>query len=150
MQTQSPPLGAISAPRPWSKPSAGKSPRVLPIPLRKGLKVLVPHEVELSHLKRYVAIAALAGACALLWAWSRIDLRKTALALDLAERGYTAAQAEQARLKLELATLRDPARLERMGVALQLDRAVNVVLVPAAPSPTSPADNPQTAEIAAR
>ena len=90
-------------------------------------------------------IAALAGLCALLWAWSRIDLRKTAVSLDLAERQYHAARADQARLKLELATLRDPARLERVGATLNLDREVPVVVVPAPIAPGTPAG-----EVAAR
>lgn len=92
-------------------------------------------EMEVAQLGRYVLIAALAGVCALMAAWSRIELRETAVSLDLAERRYASAQAEQARLKLELATLRDPARLERLGAALPLDPNVKVVNVPAAASP---------------
>lgn len=138
MQSHSPPIDAIPAPSTWSRPRAETSTRALPSKARRGLRVLVPHEVEVSHLTRYVAIAALAGACALLWAWSRIDLRKTAVALDLAERHYAAAQAEQARLNLELAALRDPARLERLGDTLVLDRTVNVVVVPPAATPATP------------
>lgn len=137
--------GAVSAPRPWSRLVGAAQPRVLNVPGNRGVKVLVPHEVELSQLSRYVGIAALAGLCSLLWAWSRIDLRKTAVSLDLAERQYDSARAEQARLKLELATLRDPARLERVGATLYLDREVPVVVVPAPALPGAP-----TAEVAAR
>ena len=137
--------GAVSAPRPWSRLVGAAKPRVVNVPIHRGVKVLVPHEVELSQLTRYVAIAALAGLCALLWAWSRIDLRKTAVSLDLAERQYHAARADQARLKLELATLRDPARLERVGATLNLDREVPVVVVPAPIAPGTPAG-----EVAAR
>lgn len=137
--------GAVAAPRPWSRLIGAAQPRVLNLPGNKRVNVLVPQEVELSQLTRYVGIAALAGVCALMWAWSRIDLRKTAVALDLSERQYDAARAEQARLNLELATLRDPARLERVGAALNLDREVPVVVVPA----PAPAGTPK-AEVAAR
>lgn len=145
MQSHSPPIDAIPASQTWSRPGNERSTRALPSPARKGFRVLVPHEVEISHLGRYIAIAALAGVCALLWAWSRIDLRKTAFALDLAERQYTAARSEQARLELELAALRDPARLERLGATMALDRSVEVVVLP--PAPEAP---PATAEVARR
>lgn len=137
--------GAVAAPRPWSRLIGAAQPRVLNLPGSRRVNVVVPHEVELSQLTRYVGIAALAGICALLWAWSRIDLRKTAVSLDLAERQYDAARAEQARLKLELATLRDPARLERVGATLNLDREVPVVVVPAPALTDAPA-----AEVATR
>lgn len=137
--------GAVAAPPPWSRLVSAARPRVVNVPIHRGVKVLVPHEVELSQLSRYVVIAALAGVCALLWAWSRIDLRKTAVSLDLAERQYHAARADQARLKLELATLRDPARLERVGATLNLDREVPVIVVPAPVAPGTPA-----AEVATR
>lgn len=142
MQSHSPSIDL--APQTWSRPTVETPPRTPPNPLRRGLRVLVPHEVEISRLGRYVAIAALAGVCALLWAWSRIDLRKTAVSLDLAERQYSAGQSEQARLQLELAALRDPARLERLGATMALDRSVNVVVLPAEP------EAPAAEEVATR
>ncbi len=136
MHTHSPPIDL--APQTWSRPAVETPTRTPPSTPRRGLRVLVPNEVEVSRLTRYVAIAALAGACALLYAWSRIDLRKTAVSLDLTERQYSAAQSENARLSLELAALRDPARLERLGASLALDRTVNVVVLPPAPAPSAP------------
>lgn len=135
MQSHSPPIDL--APQTWSRPHVETTTRAPSNP-RRGLRVLVPHEVEISKLTRYVAIAALCGVCALLWAWSRIDLRKTAVSLDLAERQYAAAQSEQARLELELAALRDPARLERLGATIALDRSVNVIVLPPEAAPRAP------------
>lgn len=106
-----------------------------PPPLHVSWRRPAVTEMEVAQLGRYVLIAALAGICALMAAWTRIELRETAVSLDLAERRYASAQAEQARLRLELATLRDPARLERLGEAMPLDPNVKVVNVPAAAAP---------------
>lgn len=133
-------LSALKERSPW----AGRAPAALPRPIRR-LQGLIPHDVELSHLGRYMFIAALAGATAGISAWSRIDLRETAVSLDSTERAYASAQAEQGRLALELSSLRDPTRLEQLGGALALDRTVTVVTVP---STTTPAALP--VEVASR
>ena len=130
MQSHNP--AAVLTPRPWHR-VASALPRPLPLSFPR-FTVPVPHNIEVSRLKRYVLIAALFGLMALLHAWARIDLRETAVALDQAEREYAAAQGEQARLQLELASLQDPTRLERLGASLSLDRTVPVVTL-AAPKP---------------
>jgi hypothetical protein len=66
----------------------------------------------------------------LLSTWSRIDLRETAVALDRSQRAYATATAEATRLRLELATLEDPAWLAQAAETLHLDRTVPVVDVP--------------------
>lgn len=130
MQTTHTPL---RLPRIWG---ANAGPSLLPAPLRRSVRVALPDDVELSRLGRYVFIAGVFGLCALLHAWSRIDLRETAVALDVAQSKLSAANAEQQRLELELASLRDPARLGQMGIAMALDSHVKVVPVPASvPSP---------------
>ena len=131
--------GAVPNPRPWARGAVAAPPRALPLPFGRTWKVLIPHDVELSHLGRYMTIAALAGLCAMLSAWSRIDLRETAVALDSAERHYDAAQAQNARLQLELATLKDPSRLSRAEANVSLDRTVKVVSVPPMQKPKPPA-----------
>ena len=83
--------------------------------------------VELSHLGGYAMVIALMAGCMLLSAWSRIDLRETAVALDQTERAYTVAQAESTRLKLELSTLEDPAWLTQSAASLSLQSTVPVV-----------------------
>lgn len=122
--------------------SPGQS--ALPDSLRRAVRVAIPDDVELSRLGRYLGIAAVFGLCALLHAWSRIDLRETAVALDVAQTKLSTANAEQQRLKLELASLRDPARLGQIGVTMYLDTHVPVVAVPAAPQA------PQPVEVASR
>ena len=49
-------------------------------------------DVELNRLGGYAMVIALMAGCMLLSAWSRIDLRETAVALDRSERAYTATQ----------------------------------------------------------
>ena len=142
MSTRTFSLSTLRDLRPW----AGRAPAALQRPIRR-LQGIIPHNVELSHLGRYMFIAALAGATAGISAWARIDLRETAVSLDTAERSYDAAQAEQARLNLELSSLRDPTRLEQLGGALALDRSVKVVTVPALPKPSP---KPAAAEVASR
>lgn len=70
-------------------------------------------DFEVAHLGRYVVIGLLVAACGLLWAWSRIDLRETAVALDALEYQYDQAIEDHHRLELELAALRDEVGLRR-------------------------------------
>ena len=72
-------------------------------------------------------VIALMAACMLLRAWSRIDLRETAVALDRSERAYTATLAETTRLELELSTLEDPVWLSQTANNLSLQTTVPVV-----------------------
>lgn len=102
---------------------------VLPASLRKSVRFSAPEGVELSRLTRYLALGAVFGLCAMLHAWSRIDLRETAVALDVAETKLMSANAEQQRLKLEYAALRDPARLGALGDSVSLDSNVPVVVI---------------------
>ncbi len=83
--------------------------------------------IELTRIGGYAMVIALLAVCMLLNAWSRIDLRETAVALDKAERSYTAQRAEATRLELELATLEDPAWLAGAATALDLDGTVSVI-----------------------
>ena len=84
-------------------------------------------DVELSSLGGYALVILIMAACMLLSAWSRIDLRETAVALDRSERDYAAAQAETSRLKLELSTLEDPAWLNKTANEMSLQSTVTVV-----------------------
>jgi cell division protein FtsL len=84
-------------------------------------------EVELSSLGGYALVILIMAACMLLSAWSRIDLRETAVALDRSERDYAKAEAETSRLKLELSTLEDPAWLAQTADELSLQPTVSVV-----------------------
>ncbi len=92
--------------------------------------------VELTRIASYIMVIALMACCMLLSTWSRIDLRETAVALDRSERAYITAQAEATRLRLELATLEDPAWLSTAIKSLELDNTVPVIDVP----PTSSSD----------
>ena len=82
--------------------------------------------IELSNLWRYLAVALLVGACALLSAWSRVDLVETSYGLDQADARLAEARADRARLDLELATLKDPAWLIRAAGELSLSDSVPV------------------------
>jgi hypothetical protein len=106
------------------------------------LEVVEGGGLEISHLWRYLAVALLVALCALISAWSRIDLVETSVALDAAENRLSSAQAERARLELELATLSDPAHLSDTARALQLTSAVPVVDVPPAPAAAVAAEAP--------
>jgi hypothetical protein len=86
--------------------------------------------LEIRYLWRYIAVAALMAACALLSAWSRVDLVETAVALDQTRAALSTAAAEQERLQLELATLTDPHHLRTASTALAFESAVSVVDVP--------------------
>jgi len=99
-----------------------------PSPLEGG-------DVELSRLGGYAMVIALMAGCMLLSAWSRIDLRETAVALDQSERAYTATRAETTRLELELSTLEDPAWLTQSATELSLHTTVPVVDLTQPPRP---------------
>jgi len=111
---------------PWAKaPNPGLAP-----------KELESSGIEITRIASYVMVIALLACCMLLSTWSRIDLRETAVALDRSERAYATAEAKGTRLRLELATLEDPAWLSQAVNDLKLDRTVPVVDVP----PTSDSD----------
>ena len=82
--------------------------RVAALPL-VALETTDVRDFEVVHLSRYVLIALLTSMCMLLWAWSRIDLRETAVALDSIERRNDLALAEHERLELELLSLKGKA-----------------------------------------
>ncbi len=92
-------------------------------------------DVELNRLGGYAMVIALMAGCMLLSAWSRIDLRETAVALDRSERAYTATLAETTRLELELSTLEDPAWLTQSANDLSLQTTVPVVDLTQTPQP---------------
>jgi len=83
--------------------------------------------VELSHLGRYLLIALVIAGTMIVGAWSRVDLRGTAVALGETERRLATAEANEARLQLELATLRAPARLRGQQESLGLTENVTVI-----------------------
>ena len=89
-------------------------------------------DLEVTHLGRYIGVIVLVTACAMLSAWSRIDLIETSAALGSAESRLDAARAEHARLTLERASLTDPGRLGAASDALGLRADVPVVALPAA------------------
>ncbi len=118
--------------RPWtSSPAEEASPVDRPTPDTDPAvvrpRLLDTGEVELSSLGGYALMILIMAACMLLSAWSRIDLRETAVALDRSEREYAAAQAETSRLNLELSTLEDPAWLAHTADELNLEPTVPVV-----------------------
>jgi hypothetical protein len=82
--------------------------RVAAVPL-VALETTDVRDFEVVHLGRYALVAILASLCMLLWAWSRIDLRETAVALDRTQRDYDLAVAEHERLELELLSLQGQA-----------------------------------------
>ncbi len=83
--------------------------------------------IELNRLNRYGFMLALCALCALLSTWSRIDLRSTSLSLDEARSEFSAAEAEQARLRLELASLSDPDWLAGAAETLSLESGAEVI-----------------------
>lgn len=109
-----------------SKPARSHRPAIVapvsPVIDRGGL--------EIRFLWRYVAVAALMASCALLSAWSRVDLVETAVALDQTRDALSRASAEQERLQLELASLTDPHALRMAGNSLAFDGTVSIVDVP--------------------
>ncbi|MEC7949012.1 MAG: hypothetical protein VX265_15695 [Myxococcota bacterium] len=96
------------------------------------LSTLTTDGLELSHLGRYLVMAVLVTVCALLFAWSRIEMVEISSALGSARTQLSVADAEGARLDLELATLSDPSHLSRAAAELSLTTAVPVIDVPAA------------------
>lgn len=119
---------------PWTSPASDDqastrawSGRTDPNAKRLGPRPLENTDVELSSLGGYALLIGLMAGCMLLSAWSRIDLRETAVALDRSERAYTSAMAETSRLELELSTLEDPAWLTQTANDLSLNTTVDVV-----------------------
>ncbi len=109
------------APAPWARKADPTNPRAVSSRLTQS------GDVELSSLGGYALMIGIMAACMLLSAWSRIDLRETAVALDRSERAYAAAQAESSRLHLELSTLEDPAWLTQTATNLSLQSGVPIV-----------------------
>ena len=87
--------------------------------------------IELTRLNRYGFMLAMLALCALLSTWSRIDLRATSVALDETRREFASAEAEQARLRLELASLSDPGWLTGAAESLSLESSPEVISLPA-------------------
>ncbi|MDG1481968.1 MAG: hypothetical protein P8R54_20420 [Myxococcota bacterium] len=83
--------------------------------------------IELNRLNRYGLMLALFALCALLSTWSRIDLRSTSLSLDEARSEYSNAEADQVRLRLELASLSDPDWLADAAATLSLEGDSEVI-----------------------
>ena len=90
--------------------------RVAAVPL-VALETTDVRDFEVVHLGRYVLVAILTSMCMLLWAWSRIDLRETAVALDGTERRNELAIAEHERLQLELLALKGKAWRDGESIA---------------------------------
>ena len=95
-----------------------------------------PDRLELNHLWRYALVAIVVACCALFSAWSRIDLVEISVALDQSQADLKRAEADRARLELELATLQDPTHLSSASDEMDLLSTVEVVPVP--PQLTSP------------
>jgi len=108
------------APAPWAR-KADSNPRAVSPRITKS------GDVELSSLGGYALMIGIMAACMLLSAWSRIDLRETAVALDRSERAHAAARAETSRLQLELSTLEDPAWLTQTATNLSLQSGIPIV-----------------------
>jgi len=86
--------------------------------------------IELNRLNRYGFMLAMLALCSLLSTWSRIDLRTTSVALDEARSNYANADAEQARLRLEMASLSDPSWLSGAAESLSLESGAEVIILP--------------------
>ena len=97
-----------------------------PTPDRNPLQALELRGLELHHLGRYVLVALLLTVCFMLSAWSRIDLHSTAMELGSVQTKRDDAQAERARLELELASLVDPQWLNAAASELSLQPGVVV------------------------
>jgi len=97
-----------------------------------------PDRLELNHLWRYALVAVVVACCALFSAWSRIDLVEISVALDQSQSDLKRAEADRARLELELATLQDPTHLSTASDELQLSDTVEVIPVP----PITPTPSP--------
>lgn len=99
------------------------------------VKPLTVDGVEINKLTGFALIAILAMLCAMLYIWSRTDLRETALALSNAQTQYNTVMAEQERLRLELASLRNPQWLTVASDVLVLDASAEVVEIKVAAQP---------------
>ena len=117
--------------RSWSQDDEWSPEEVAHAPLRP----MERSGVELNQLNRYGFMLAMLALCALLSTWSRIDLRATSLGLDEARGEYSTAQSEQARLRLELASLSDPGWLSGAASALLLEGSVPVIDIKTQNSP---------------
>jgi hypothetical protein len=87
--------------------------------------------LELSQLGRYGVLAVMLTVCGLLFAWSRIEMVEISTDLGRARAALDGAEAESARLDLELAALTDPTHLSRAAEVNELVSTVPVVDVPA-------------------
>ena len=93
-----------------------------------------PDRMELNHLWRYALGIVVVACCALFSAWSRIDLVEISVALDQSQADLKRAEADRARLELELATLQDPTYLSNTSDELGLTPTVEVITVPLQPN----------------
>ncbi|MFT5682921.1 MAG: hypothetical protein ACI8RZ_003845, partial [Myxococcota bacterium] len=96
-------------------------------PSQAPLHAMSRSGMELNRLNGYGFMLALCALCALLSTWSRLDLRTTSLELDEARSAYSAAESEQARLRLELASLSDPDWLAGAAALLSLESGAEVI-----------------------
>jgi len=112
---------------PQSQPTAPWERKAEPNPRAMSPRLAQSSDVELSSLGGYALMIGIIAACMLLSAWSRIDLRETAVALGRSERAFAAAEAETSRLQLELSTLEDPAWLTQTATNLSLQSGVPIV-----------------------
>jgi hypothetical protein len=87
--------------------------------------------LELTQLGRYGMVGVLVTICGLLFAWSRIEMVEISSHLGQARGQLASAEADRARLDLELSALTDPAHLSRAALDLGLASTVPLVLVPA-------------------
>lgn len=95
--------------------------------IRVGVEAPASGMRWLLGLARYVVYALLLIASLMFYVWSRVDVRASAANLDRATMKLSAAQAEQERLVLELASRRDLARLRDAGLAMGLVSGVALV-----------------------
>lgn len=89
-----------------------------------------PDGLELSNLGRYLVVAVLVTVCGLLFAWSRIEMVEISSDLGGARTKLAIAEADGARLDLELAALTDPTHLSRAASDLALTGDVPVIDLP--------------------
>ena len=87
--------------------------------------------LELTQLGRYGMVAVLVTVCGLLFAWSRIEMVEISSDLGHSRGQLVSAEADRARLDLELAALTSPSHLSRAAFDLGLASDVTMVLVPA-------------------
>lgn len=68
-----------------------------------------------GHLKKLLIISLLAAALAIFFIWTRVETIKYSYEITRAERTYRELQCENEKLRVELATLRSPARIEHIA-----------------------------------